>query len=189
MTTFHRLLLAVSCICLASGCTFRAEPENSRAKPAQDSWTVEEFNDHKILGHMGVPLGECVEIEATIIAGHSLHTKSDDGHYLLRVDSVEGKHLDKPPTLNFQVPAFVDAALVNNDFLLYEWKKGKKPSTLDSSEIAELEKDYVGKAVRLVVYESGGFSGIPDTLPKDVPDWQDKGFGFTTYLIVLKQRP
>ena len=44
---------------------------------------------------------------------------------------------------------------------------GQKTGHLDSDQIAKLEQGYVGKQVRLMVYETGGFSGIPRAIPGD----------------------
>jgi hypothetical protein len=94
-----------------------------------------------------------------------------------------------PPVLEFSVPGFVSVKLAGDHFGLYEIKTGNKASSLDTAQIRELEKDYVGQAVRLVVYETGGYSGSPTNLPDDVPRWADVGFGFFTSLVVLAERP
>lgn len=47
---------------------------------------------------------------------------------------------------------------------------------------------FLGKKVRLVVYEVGSFHGIPHQLPEGVPVWADLGFHFSTSLTVLKER-
>jgi hypothetical protein len=67
-------------------------------------------------------------------------------------------------------------------------KMGKEAGELDSGQIAELQKGYVGREVRLAVYETGGYSGIPGNLPRDVGVWQDHRFGFSTWLVVLAER-
>ena len=59
---------------------------------------------------------------------------------------------------------------------------------MNSSQIAELEKGYDGKTVRLVVYEIGSFGGIPAKLPDDVPIWADSGYHFSTSLTVVAER-
>ena len=108
---------------------------------------------------------------------------------LLRVSEVDGRPLPQLPVMEFSVPSFVDVELANDNFDLYELKNWTRAGSLDSAQIEELQKGYVGKQVRLAVYETGGYSGIPDNLPHDVPSWQDHGFGFSTRLIVLAERP
>ncbi|MEM9346934.1 MAG: hypothetical protein AAGB26_09995 [Planctomycetota bacterium] len=90
--------------------------------------------------------------------------------------------------LEFSVPGFVDVELANDDFDFYELNHGKRIGRLNSNQVQALQNDYVGKQVRLAVYETGGFSGIPGNLPDDVPVWQDHAFGFSARLVVLAER-
>lgn len=142
-----------------------------------------------VIGGLGVPVGTVVEIRATIVAGSETRMKQYQSSYLLRVSEVDGRPLQQPQLMEFSVPGFVNVKLANDDFDLYELKTGEKAGRLDSAQIEEMQKGYVGKAVRLAVYETGGYSGIPDNLPDDVPSWQDHGFGFSTSLVILAERP
>ena len=134
-----------------------------------------------------VPLGTAIEIEAQIISGRKLRRKAYGSSYLLKVTHVGGKELDNCPLLTFSVPAFISVRLTNHTFGLHKLKTGKKAETLYSTQIEQLEKGYVGRTVRLLVYEDGQFIGIPRNLPKDFPVWADVGFGFSTSLIVLAE--
>jgi hypothetical protein len=140
-------------------------------------------------GSLGVPFGTVVEIRATVIAGRELQSKALVSRYLLRVTEMNGRPLPTPQTMEFRVPGFVRVALASGNFDLYELKNGKPTGSLTGEQIAELEKGYVGKQVRLAAYETGGYTGVPDNLPEDVPTWQDYGFHFRSYLIVLAERP
>lgn len=142
-----------------------------------------------VIGALGIPLGTVAEIRASVVAGSETGTKQHDGSYLLRVTEIDGRPIAVAPVLEFSVPSFVQVKLANDDFGLYELKTGTKAGELDSVEIKKLQKGYVGKQVRLVVYETGGYSGIPSNLPKDVMAWSDRGFGFSTSLVVLAERP
>lgn len=142
-----------------------------------------------MVGKLGVPLGTVVEILAVIVAGRETRLKQYQGDYLLRVSDVDGQPLPQFQLMEFSVPGFVSVKLANDDFDLYELKTGTKASKLNSAQIEELQKGYVGKQVRLAVYETGGYSGMPENLPSDVPTWQDHGFGFSTSLVVLAERP
>jgi len=95
----------------------------------------------------------------------------------------------RPPLIEFSVPGFVSAKLAQDDIRLYQLKTGATTDQLTSAQIEKLQKGYVGKQVRLAVYEIGAYSGIPDKLPNDVTPWQDHGFGFSTSLVVLAERP
>jgi len=142
--------------------------------------------DVKILGQLGVPLGKIVEIDATIVAGRSLHNKGDAGSYLLKVSKVGPKRRPDQPVCRFMTHSWTDVKIVSDEFSLYEMKTGRKTGSLSSSEVEKLEVGYVGRTYRLLVYEEGGFSGIPADLPEDYPVWQDQGFGFETCLVVLR---
>jgi len=134
-------------------------------------------------------MGTVVEIEATVVAGRETRTKADDGRYLLRVTSIDGRPFADSPLFEFFVPKWVHAHLANDTFDLAEMQTGKKPGELDSSQIAKLEEGYVGKRVRLVCWEIGAYSGAPNDLPQDVSWWQDRGFGFSTWLWIGAERP
>lgn len=172
-------------ICVALACT---NVSQGQGDPTQAPITLEELSRRTVVGKLGHPLGTAVEIEAELVAGHSLRMKAYDSLYLLNVTHVDGKELAAPQLMRFSVPGFISVKLANHTFALYELKHGKKAASLDSTQIAELEKGYVGQKVRLVVYEAGGFSGIPDTLPDDVPVWADSRFRFSTALTVLAER-
>lgn len=149
--------------------------------------TLEELNRRNVVGRLGLPLGTPVEIQAEVVAGRSLRMKAYASMYLLKVLKVNGKSMNDTPLMPFYTLGFVNVDLANEAFALYTMKHGTKVTRLNSSEIAELEKGYVGKKVRLVVYEVGCFKGIPKNLPEDAPIWQDTGFHFHTSLTVLKE--
>jgi hypothetical protein len=155
---------------------------------AEPPITLEDLNRRTVIGKLGLPLGTVVEIDAEITAGSDLRLKGYHSHYLLKVTHVDGKKMDSPPLLDFSVPGFASVKLANHTFSLYEMKHGTKAGSLNSSQVAELEKDYVGRAVRLLVYEVGSFDGMPKNLPKDMRDRADFGFHFSTSLIALAQR-
>jgi hypothetical protein len=148
---------------------------------------MEALTENPVVGALGLPLGTVVEIRGNVISGDELRLKAYAGTYLLRVKEVGGRARVPPAVMEFSAP-FV-ASLPSDPFELYESKTGSKPDGLDSAQIKQLEKGYVGKQVRLVVYETGGYSGIPRKLPADAPTWQDRDFGFRTSLVVLAERP
>ena len=78
--------------------------------------------------------------------------------------------------------------MASDGFGLYTLKTGKTASRLTGEQIDELEKGYVGSAVRLLAYETGAFSGIPSNLPRDFVVWQDRRFSFSTQLVILQDR-
>lgn len=155
--------------------------------PKEAPITLEELNRRKVVGSLGLALGTVVKIEAEVVSGRSLRRKGFDSLYLLKVTRVDGKELHSNPLMQFSATGGGTLELANNTFALYEMKHGTKAKSLDSSQIAELEKGYVGRKVRLVVNEIGSFHGLPKKLPKEVPNWADFGFHFSTSLIVLNE--
>ena len=149
---------------------------------------TDELNKRPVVGELGLPLGTATEIHAEIISGRELRQKGYNSLYLLKVTRVAGKKMNNAPRLKFSIPSFVRVNLARHNFDLYELKTGEKTGSLSSKQIEKLEEGYIGKTVRLVVYEVGSFSGIPRNLPKDVPIWADFGFHFSTSLVVLAER-
>ena len=150
--------------------------------------TIADLNERQVIGQLGVPLGTVVEIKATVVAGDDLRRKQYQGAYLLRVTDVDGRLLESPPVMTFFVPGFSGVKLARNNFELHEIKTGAKVGSLNQEQVEKLQQGYVGKEMRLVVYEIGQFTGMPKELPNDVLSWQDVGFGFRTLLNILEVR-
>lgn len=147
--------------------------------------TVTDLKKNKVIGELGLPLGTVTQIEVEIVSGNQTRRKEYAGQYVVKVISVGGKVLEEPPVMEFAPLRTGDPKIATTAFELYELKYGKKASLLETAEILELEKGYVGKKTKLIVYESGGFSGAPSGLPDGVV-WQDEGYGFSTSLVVVK---
>ena len=174
----------------------RRQTEYIRVKGAPDDQaanntrplTVDDLQQNPVIGKIGVPLGEVVWIEATVIAGRELRLKRYSGRYLLKVTSAKGKLLPEPQIMEFGVSGFSKVKnLPNESFGLYKMRHGKKPKSLNSEQIKQLEQGYVGKKVALQVYETGVFSGIPKSLPEGMV-WQDTGYGFFSHLVVVGRK-
>jgi hypothetical protein len=150
--------------------------------------SIEELNTRPVIGELGVPLGTVVEVDAVVVSGDEIRSKASSGTYLLKITHVGGNKLNKDRLMPFFVPGFVSVQLASNTFALRELKHGKKARSLGDDQIDEMEKGYVGKSIRLAVYEVGSFAGMPADLPEDVPVWQDFGFRFSTLLTVLAER-
>lgn len=188
-----RATWAVFAVVLVLGCSTTTRrivspDENLAALPSTQP-SPRSLSEHPVIGLLGLPLGTVTNVHATIIAGSELRLKAYDGLYLLRVTAVDGHRLGKAATLEFTVPSFANVRLARDPLALYELKTGNKKDQLRAGEIAELERGYVGSERSLMVYETGGYSGIPNNLPRDIPSWQDHSFSFTTSLVVLMERP
>ncbi|MBA4030556.1 MAG: hypothetical protein C0478_06650 [Planctomyces sp.] len=151
--------------------------------------TLEELHRRQLLGQLGLPLGTVATIDAVVTSGDETRAKAYQGLYLLTVTHVNGKPLEKPPLMRFAVDSLSSTVNLPHDKppLLFGAKQdGENPAASQK----EIEKEYVGKTHHLVVYEEGGYAGIPDNLPKGVPlaGAAGFGFGFSTSLVVLAER-
>ena len=176
--------LPLLAICLFLALLMAASPTT---KNAIAPLSLTDLNDRPVIGKLDLPLGTPAEIEATLVNGRELMVKAYADTYLLRVVTVNGSKLKDPPLMEFFAPTYTGVDLPNEAFGLYELKTGSKPHSLSSEQISKLEKGYIGTTVRLLVYETGGFSGRPN-LPREVPQWQDHGFSFSTSLRVMIKR-
>ena len=176
------VLLAVAAILAFDAVAYSQEAVKKR--PIQ----FDELNERPVIGKLGVPLGTAIDIQAQIVSGEALRRKEHAVDYLLKVTHVAGAKLEKAPLLKFGVYGAGGAKIASNQFDLFELKKGKKTGRLDSVQIKELEKGYVGKTVRLLVCEYGSFNGVPNNLPKDFPSWAEPEFYFSTSLFVLGEK-
>lgn len=151
-----------------------------------DSIPVSDLNQLPVIGKLGLPLGDVTTIRATIVDGDSLRMKRHSSSYLLKVREVNGVKLESEPIMEFSLNHARGVELANDNFGLHLLKNNEEADGLTGDQIEQLKVDYVGNAVSLVVYESGGFSGMPD-LPEDAMIWADRGYGFHTHLEVLKE--
>jgi hypothetical protein len=147
-----------------------------------------ELNERPVIGELGIPLGTCGDIQAKVIAGRDLRLKQYDGAYLLSVTHVGNKKMATPVHLRFGTAPGASVNLARDGFELHELKTGKKTGTLTDAKIRELEDGYVGKTMKLTVYEVGEFSGMPRNFPDGRLPWADTGFHFSTSLVVIGEQ-
>lgn len=149
--------------------------------------TLEELHRRQVLGQLGLPLGTVATIDAVVTSGDETRAKVYQGRYLLTVTHVNGKPLEKPPVMRFVVDRLSYTVNLPHDTKSLLAAKQNEGNPVANQK--EIEKEYVGKTHRLVVYEEGGYAGIPDNLPKGVPLAGAAGFGFrfSTSLTVLAE--
>ncbi|HJZ92350.1 MAG TPA: hypothetical protein VKE40_15850 [Gemmataceae bacterium] len=164
--------------------TLSADDPPAKPVPLQAS----ELNERPVIGELGIPLGTCADIQAKVIAGRDLRLKQYASAYLLSVTHVGNKRLATPVNLRFVSAPGVSVKLASDGFELHELKTGKKTGTLTDTKIRELEEGYVGKTIKLTVYEVGAFSGIPRKMPEGRIWWADTGFHFSTSLVVISEQ-
>jgi hypothetical protein len=179
--------IACLTICLATISLVAFSPAQDK-KGARPIITTPQIQSADVTGQLDVPLGTCVPIRATIVRSQS-GTKAAEGRFFLNVTHVQNRQLRSPTECGFYVHQFAteNVKLAIDNFALHKLVTGRAAKSLTSEQVAELEKGYVGKSVTLIVYETGGFRGMPNGLPKGVSVWQDYGFGFSTQLLVMDQ--
>lgn len=122
-----------------------------------------------ILGRFGQPLGECVKLRAKIYEVDE--RKGSNGDYLLLVSHVNGKELPRPVGgVEFTVTGLAVGKIANDAFQLYEMRTGQKAKFLNTQIKEQLNVGYVGSTVEVIVYETGGFYGKANNLPKGIPE-------------------
>ncbi len=176
-----------ACVCLFS-CEQTAEEEVEMKSDGPIS--LEDIGQRGVLGELGVPLGKIVMVEAVVVDGNSLRMKLYVDDYLLKIVSVDDVRMEDGPLMDFgKTPGCFLPELPYRHRGLREYQQmlandGKYELT--DAMMSEAHDAYVGSTVRLHVYESGGFRGIPsDGFPEGARHWTDTGYGFSTHLNVL----
>jgi hypothetical protein len=102
-------------------------------------------------------LGEVVTVEGTAVDDTYTRRKEDAGKILLRIQSVNGKRLKSEAVLHF---------------VAYDGEESKKPS--------------VGTKFKYIGFETGGFSGMPESAFVYIPRVPTSGYYFTTSFVILR---
>ena len=148
------------------------------------SLTIAALNETPVTGRLGVPLGKAITIRGVVVAGSLLGEKYLDGCYLLRVTEVDGKRLANPEILTYTAaPGY--SGLPRNSLERFQRLHARKPSALSEVDEQAVGEGFVGTERQLLVYETGGFDGIP-RLPPQVREWTDRPFAFRTHLVILQ---
>jgi hypothetical protein len=169
---------------LLLGQTLPADDPPAKQAPLRAS----ELNERPVIGELGIPLGTCGNIQAKVIAGRDLRLKQYDGAYLVSVTHVGDTRMATPVNLRFVTAPGSSVNLARDGFELHELKTGKETGTLTDTKIRELEDGYVGKTMKLTVYEVGEFTGIPRKMPEGKVWWADARFHFSTSLVVISEQ-
>ena len=172
-------LVGVLVLCLIAIVSSQDAPQ------PQQRITVNELIATEVVSHLGVPMGECVRIRATITgAGRN---KADSGSYKLTITQVNGVPLEPAVVSRFDVHPFAtkNVRLANDSFSLHELRTGNKAKSISSTQMKKLEEGYLGSSVDLLAYETGTYEGIPTNLPADMVTWQGSGFQFMTKIVVI----
>ncbi len=168
---------------VASGCVKGERAQ--RDAESSSSLTVAELRQRPVIGELSVPLGTIVDLTAEVVSGNSLRWKYAEGRYLLRVIKVERHVLDHPVIMDFEhwSPDPCDLACDDAEFQDVVRRKLKEGAT--QADVNAFASHYVGRKYRLVGFESGGFSGVPDVKPGMIP-YSGYAYGFHNKLVVME---
>lgn len=78
---------------------------SNERRPEQQQITTEQIAKAEIVGSLGIPLGTCTRVRASLTKSET-NSKADDGVYFLTVTEVEGKKVDPPFRSRFDVHSF-----------------------------------------------------------------------------------
>ena len=129
-----------------------------------------------------IPFGTIAKLEVEIYDGDSLQIKAYQGTYLLKINSVDGKQQIDTLLMTFEDET---DGLANNNFRLFKLIYGRKTNSISGKQIDQMKKNYVGKKLTLMAYESGRFIGMPKDYFKYRPIVAGREFHFENYLVIV----
>ncbi|NOT93411.1 hypothetical protein [Ferruginibacter sp.] len=121
-------------------------------------------------------------MDIEIVDGIELNDKDHQSSFLFRIKSVDSIALTKSVIMEFKDETGEFPA---DEFQLYKYLYGKKKETVSSDIAVKIKKNYVGKTFKVVAYETGEFTGIPNGYFEYLPVRQDYGFHFRHYIIAV----
>jgi hypothetical protein len=155
---FAGLLLSMVSVVAFGLSMVSAQTKSQQDKPP--AIAVTSFDGRKLpIGYLGVPLGTVVRVTGVAIDGDTTRMKANMGKTLLRIESVDGKKLDKSVDFDFD----------------YDFEKTHKPKPDDRF-------DYY-------VHEYGAFNGVvtpPKELGIQQVMMANTGFHYSGYITIHK---
>ena len=138
---------------------------------------------------LNVPFGTMAKLEVEIYDGDSVKALAYQSCYMLKVNSVNGKVIRDTLLLKF---IDEDETLANDDRALSGLTYNKTIDSLTDNQIYEMKKKYVGKKFKVMAYEIGQFTGIPDKyfeykpIVPGIPHiFANRGFFFEHSLVIV----
>jgi len=110
----------------------------------------------RVIGSLGVPLGQIVKINGTVVPDECRKRKADLGKTLIEVSQVNGSPLPKKTV--------VEAAFL----------------------VAKQDLPSPGSPITCIGYETGGYHGVPPGTFDHVPPMTAEGFHFAVRFVILK---
>jgi hypothetical protein len=154
---------------------------NSQNQPAHIG-SQDDTSKTTITPKLNIPFGTIAKLEVEVYDGDSLQMKAYQGTYLLKINSVNDKKIGD--TLLLPLTDETEE-LANDNFGLYKLTYRKTANSISDKEIAKMKKNYVGRKLTLMAYETGHFTGLPKDYFKYRPISAGTNFHFQNYLIVV----
>jgi hypothetical protein len=154
---------------------------NSQNQPAHIG-SQNNTSNATVTTKLNVPFGTIVKLEVEIYDGDSLQMKEYQEAYLLKINSVNDKQQIDTLLMTFEDET---EELANDNFQLYKLIYGKAAKSLSSKQIDKMKKNYVGKKLTLMAYETGHFTGMPKDYFKYRPISAGRSFYFQNYLVIV----
>jgi hypothetical protein len=138
---------------------------------------------------LNIPFGTIAKLEVEIYDGDSVKWLAYSNCYLLKVNSVNGKIVRDTLLLKF-----IDETetLANEDDRLSELTYSKTIDSLTDKQLYEMKEKYVGKKFKVMAYEIGQFTGVPDkyfdykpVVPGVPHIFSNRGFFFEHTLVIV----
>lgn len=165
-------------IVILAGCSnlFGQEP---------DSIPALTIDPQSSIGALGLQPGTIVHVRGSIVDGDETGYRAHMGSYLLRVEKIEGQPVKDEIVLSFEDRT---GTVPNTDFKLNELVHGKTTGVITHEELQALKKQFVGKTLDLVLYETGHFIGFPQGYFDYQPLQSGTGFHFENYLVIISNK-
>lgn len=138
---------------------------------------------------LNIPFGTIAKLEVEIYDGDSLNMKAYQSCYLLKVNSVNSKVVRDTLLLKF---IDENETFANDDNELSALTYGKTIDSLTDKQFYEMKKKYVRKKFKVMAYEIGQFTGVPDkyfdykpVVPGIPHIFANRGFFFEHSLVIV----
>lgn len=152
----HTLIFVATFAVIAGACLLSRGDGPPASQPSPIP--LSELWERGVAGRLGPRMGTIVEVTGVVVENKS-NAKADVSEpFFLRVDSVEGRKLDKPQLFSSSAMQLIRG-------------------------VPALK---VGDSFRCIGYERGGFRGSPDGEFKHVEAHATQGFFFNVEFVVLK---
>ena len=160
-------IAAVAClVAAAAGLALPAEEEKPPITPKSGLW--HEFDS--IRGHLGLPLGTPVEVDATLVLGSM--TYADEPYpagehqerIFLLISAIDDRPLDQPLIMSFRVISYSNTEVATTLAATMKRLNGGEDAPLPAEDVVQR---FLDRKRRFIVWEEIYTSGSPP-LPKGV---------------------